>query len=104
MKYTITEKNYPLMLKEGLPIVIDFNAQWCGPCRRMAPIIEELADEYDGRVIIGSCDVDDNEELGMQFGVRSIPAIFFIKDGEVKDSIVGAVSKSTVEEKVKALL
>lgn len=104
MKFEITDQNYSSLLEQGKPIVIDFSAQWCGPCRRMAPIIEELANQYDGQVIIGSCDVDDNQELASQFGVRNIPNIVFLKDGQVKDTIVGAVSKSTVEDKVKALL
>lgn len=104
MKFEITDQNYASLLEQGKPIVIDFSAQWCGPCRRMAPIVEELANQYDGQVIIGSCDVDDNQELAAQFGVRNIPNIVFLKDGQVKDTIVGAVSKTTVEDKVKALL
>lgn len=104
MNFEIGDGNYSSLLETGKPMVIDFNAQWCAPCRRMAPIIEDLAGQYDGKVIIGSCDVDDNEELATQFGIRNIPAFVFIKDGEVKDTLVGAVSKSTIEEKIKALL
>lgn len=104
MELSITDQNYNALLNTGKPMVIDFSAEWCGPCRRMAPIIKELADQYDGQVTIGSCDVDENEELALKFGVRNIPAIFFLKDGQVHDKIIGAVSKSAVEEKVNALL
>ena len=104
MATIITEQNYDNLLAQGKPIVIDFSAEWCGPCRKMAPIVEQLAQEYDGKVIIGSCNVDENEELASKFGVRSIPAIFFVKDGQPIDKIIGAVPASTVEEKVQALL
>lgn len=104
MATIITDQNYDNLLAQGKPIVIDFSAEWCGPCRKMAPIVEQLAQEYDGKVIIGSCNVDENEELASKFGVRSIPAIFFVKDGQPIDKIIGAVPASTVEEKVQALL
>ena len=104
MTTIITDQNYDNLLAQGKPIVIDFSAEWCGPCRKMAPIVEQLAQEYDGKVIIGSCNVDENEELASKFGVRSIPAIFFVKDGQPIDKIIGAVPASTVEEKVQALL
>ncbi|MCH5178115.1 MAG: thioredoxin [Prevotellaceae bacterium] len=104
MATIITDQNYDNLLAQGKPIVIDFSAEWCGPCRKMAPIVEQLAQEYDGKVIIGSCNVDENEELASKFGVRSIPAIFFVKDGQPIDKIIGAVPASAVEEKVQALL
>ena len=104
MATIITDQNYDNLLAQGKPIVIDFSAEWCGPCRKMAPIVEQLAQKYDGKVIIGSCNVDENEELASKFGVRSIPAIFFVKDGQPIDKIIGAVPASAVEEKVQALL
>lgn len=104
MATIITDQNYDNLLAQGKPIVIDFSAEWCGPCRKMAPIVEQLAQKYDGKAIIGSCNVDENEELASKFGVRSIPAIFFVKDGQPIDKIIGAVPASAVEEKVQALL
>ncbi|MGN1237226.1 MAG: thioredoxin [Bacteroidaceae bacterium] len=104
MTIEITDKNYEQLVAQDKPMVIDFNAEWCGPCRKMAPIIDMLAEKYDGRVIIGSCNVDENEELPAKFGVYSIPAIFYIKNGETADKTVGAVPASTVEAKIQALL
>ena len=104
MALAITNENYESLMASGQPVVIDFWAEWCGPCRMIGPIIEELAAEYEGKVVIGKCDVDDNDELTGRFGVRNIPTFLFIKDGEVKDKTVGAVTKAQLEEKVKALL
>lgn len=85
---------------EGLAIV-DFWAEWCGPCRMVAPIIEELANEYEGRVTIAKLDVDANQQTAMRFGVRSIPTILFFKDGEHIDTVVGAVPKPHLERKIE---
>jgi thioredoxin 1 len=82
--------------------VIDFWAEWCGPCRMVGPIIEELAKEYDGKVNIGKVNVDHNAMISQQYGIRNIPTILFIKNGEVVDKQVGAVPKSALEQKVKA--
>ncbi len=91
-------------MKTGKPIVLDFWATWCGPCRMVGPFIEQLAQEYDGRAIVGKCDVDQDEELSARFGVRNIPTILFVKDGQVVDKQVGAASKAVLEDKLKALL
>lgn len=104
MNFNINDQNYEAFLAQGKPMVVDFSAEWCGPCRAMAPVIEDFAKKYDGKVIIGSCNVDENEELTAKFGVRNIPAIFFVKNGEVVDKTIGAVPASTVEEKILALL
>lgn len=100
----ITDSNYAEVVASGKPIVLDFWATWCGPCRMVAPIIESLAEEYAGQVIIGKVDVDENEELASKYGIRSVPTVFFIKDGQVVDKIVGAAAKPAYEEKIKALL
>ncbi len=104
MEVQITNENFE-SLKNGLqPLVVDFWATWCGPCRMIAPIVAELAKEYDGRVVVGKCDVEENEDLAMEFGIRNIPTILFFKGGEVVDKLVGAVSKAKLEEKFQALL
>ena len=98
------EKSKEWKYKGDKPAIIDLYADWCGPCKKIAPDVEALAEEYKDQVIIGKCDVDDNDELTGKFGVRNIPTVLFIKDGEVKDKTVGAVTKAQLEEKIKALL
>jgi thioredoxin 1 len=104
MALEITDTNVEGVLAEGKPVVIDFWAPWCGPCKMVGPIIEELAKEYDGQVIIGKCDVDENTELPATYGIRNIPTVLFFKNGEIVDKQVGAVAKSVFESKVKALI
>lgn len=101
---TITSSNFAELLATGKPIVLDFGATWCGPCKRVAPIIEALATEYEGQAIIGKADVEEEEDLAMQYGVRSVPTILFIKGGEVVDKQVGAASRQVLEEKLKTIL
>ena len=92
-------------MKSGaLPLVVDFWATWCGPCRMIAPIVAELAEEYDGKIVVGKCDVEENDERAAEFGIRNIPTILFFKNGEIVDKLVGAVSKAKIEEKFKAML
>ena len=104
MALQITNENYAEALASGQPVVIDFWAEWCGPCRMVAPIVEELAAEYEGKVLIGKCDVDDNDDIVAEYKVRNIPTIVFIKGGEVVDKHVGAISKDALKAKVDALL
>ena len=104
MALQITDQNFEELKAEGKPIVLDFWAPWCGPCKQVAPYIEELAEEYKGTVNIGKCDVDENSDLPGEFGVRNIPTILFIKNGEVVDKQVGATTKAALADKVKALL
>lgn len=104
MALEITDNNFNDLLAEGKPVVVDFWAPWCGPCKMVGPIIEELAKEYEGKVIIGKCDVDENSELPAQFGIRNIPTVLFFKDGKIADKQVGAVGKPVFAEKIKALL
>ena len=92
-------------MKAGnLPLVVDFWATWCGPCRMIAPIIEELAADFDGQIVVGKCDVEENDDLAAEFGIRNIPTILFFKNGEVVDKIIGAQPKAKIEEKFRALL
>ena len=104
MEKIITDQSYQEVIVQGLPVVIDFSATWCGPCKKIAPIIEELAAEYEGKVNIFKCDVDENDELTSKFGIRNVPTVIFLKGEEVVDKHVGAAPKSTFVEKVEALL
>jgi thioredoxin 1 len=104
MEVTITSENFENLKNGQLPLVVDFWATWCGPCRMVAPIISEMAEKYDGKIIVGKCDVEESEELAAEFGIRNIPTVLFIKNGEVVDKLVGAVSKQKFEEKFEALI
>ena len=104
METKITSSNFEELKNGELPLVVDFWATWCGPCRMIAPIIEELAKEYDGKINVGKCDVEECDDIAAEFGIRNIPTILFFKGGEIVDKMVGAASKSKIEEKFKALL
>lgn len=104
MTQIINSENFDELANSGKLIVLDFWATWCGPCKRIAPIVEALAEEYKDQAIIGKCDVEEDEELSIRFGVRNIPTILFIKNGEVKDKVVGLAPKQALEEKLKTLL
>lgn len=104
MEVTITTENFESLKNGEKPLVVDFWATWCGPCRAIAPYIEELAKEYDGKIVVGKCDVEENDDIVMQFGVRNIPTILFFKNGEVVDRLVGGQSKSAIQKKFEALL
>ena len=102
---TITDDNFEEeVINSDKPVLIDFWAVWCGPCRMIAPIVEELANEYDGKVKIGKLDVDSNQQTSIKFGVRSIPTILIFKDGKVKETIIGAVPKKNIVEKLNAVV
>ena len=101
---TITDDNFETeVLNSELPVLIDFWAAWCGPCKMIAPIVEELAAEYDGKVKIGKLDVDDNQQTAIKYGVRSIPTVLLLKNGEVQETIIGAVPKTVFVEKLNNL-
>ena len=104
MEVTITKENFASLKVGDLPLVVDFWATWCGPCRMVSPIIAELAQTYDGKVVVGKCDVEENDDLAAEFGIRNIPTILFFKNGEVVDKMVGAQPKAKIEEKFQALL
>jgi thioredoxin 1 len=104
MALKITDESFKELIAGDLPVVVDFWAEWCGPCRMVGPIIEELAKEYEGKVIIGKVNVDENDEIAGEYNIRSIPTILYFKNGELTDKHVGAAQKSLLENKLKALL
>lgn len=104
MAKQVTDANFEELVNSGKPMVLDFWAEWCGPCRMVSPIIDELAEEYAGRVTIGKMDVDSNNDVVAQFGIRNIPTVLFFKDGAVVDKVVGATSKNVFQQKIEALL
>ncbi len=99
----LTNENFEATTNEGVALV-DFWAPWCGPCRMISPVIEELAEEFDGKAKICKVNTDEQQDLSMKFGVRSIPTIIFMKDGEVVDTMVGAASKQAFADKINSLL
>lgn len=104
MALEVTDANFEELVNAGKPMVLDFWAEWCGPCRMVGPIIDELATEYEGRVTIGKMDVDSNNDVVAQFGIRNIPTVLFFKDGKLEDKQVGAAPKATFADKIEKLL
>jgi len=99
----LTSENFDATVNEGV-VMIDFWAPWCGPCRMIAPVIEELAEDYAGKAKICKVNTDEEQELAMRFGIRSIPTIIFMKDGEIVDQMIGAASKAAFADKLDSLL
>lgn len=104
MEVTITSENFETLKKGDKPLVIDFWATWCGPCRMIAPIIEKMAKKYEGQIVVGKCDVEENEDLATMYNIRNIPTVLFFKNGIVIDKLVGAQGEAVVDEKFQALL
>ncbi len=105
MALEVTDSNFEeLVLKSDKPVIVDFWAEWCGPCRMVGPIVEEIGKDYDGKAIVTKLDVDNNPGVTQKYGIRNIPTILYFKDGEIADKQVGAVPKSALVSKLDALL
>ncbi|WP_418801128.1 thioredoxin [Porphyromonas sp.] len=104
MAMEITDANIAGLMAEGKPMILDFWATWCGPCQMVGPMIDELAEEFNGKIIVGKVNVDENSDLPSQYGIRNIPTILFFKGGEMVNKLVGAQSKAKLQEEAQKLL
>ena len=102
---TITDDSFKSeVIESSLPVLVDFWATWCGPCKMVAPIVEELATEYEGKVKVGKVDVDSEQKIAAEFGIRSIPTLLLFKEGKLAETLVGALPKKHIQEKLEAVL
>ena len=104
MEVKITTENIEQYKSGELPLVVDLWATWCGPCRMIAPIVSKLAEEYDGKIVVGKCDVEENDDVAAEYRVRNIPTLLFFKGGQVVDKLVGNVPKSEITAKLDTLV
>ena len=104
MAIVVNDNSFDELLKSAQPVMVDFGATWCGPCKALAPRVEEIAAEYEGKALVGTADVDECPDLAAQFRIRNVPTVLFFKGGEVKDKSVGLVAKETLAEKLDALM
>ncbi len=100
----ITDSNFEEIINSDKPVLVDFWAEWCGPCKMIGPVVEELASDYDGKAVIGKVNVDENPNVSVKFGIRSIPTLLVFKNGEIVDKQIGAVPKGVLTQKLDAQL
>ena len=105
MAQALTDSNFSEVVEQAqMPVVVDFWATWCGPCRMISPIIDKMAEKYEGKVNVVKCNVDDSTDIPMKFGIRNIPTILFFKGGELVDRVVGAVPQAEIEKRIENIL
>lgn len=104
MEIEVTDSNWESILANELPVILDFWATWCGPCKAIAPTLEEIANEYDGKVIVGKVNIDENPKVTINFGIRNIPTLLFFKNGEIVNKHVGVIRKPDLVEKINTIL
>ncbi len=105
MAVAVNDANFnEIVIKADKPVLVDFWAPWCGPCRMISPIVDELAGEYEGKAVIAKCNVDSSSDVPVKYGIRNIPTILFFKNGELKDKIVGSTTKTAIVVKINALI
>ena len=104
MAFVFTDENLKQEIEKGTPVVVDFWATWCGPCRVIGPIVEDLAQEFEGRVLIGKYDVDEGSDMAAEYGVRNIPTLLFFKNGQLADRHVGSATREMLTAKINTLL
>ena len=105
MAQALTDSNYAEVVEQSsLPVLVDFWATWCGPCRLLSPVVDKLAEKYAGKMNVVKCNVDESSDIPMKFGIRNIPTLLFFKNGEMVDRLVGAVPQAEIEKKIEALI
>ncbi len=104
MAIEATDANFDELINSDKPVLVDFWAEWCGPCKMIGPVVEQLAGEYEGRAIIAKMDVDQNAQIPAKFGIRSIPTLMVFKNGQLVDKVIGAVPKNVLEQKLQAAM
>ena len=104
MEVTINAENFETLKNGNLPLVVDLWATWCGPCRALGPVVSELAKEYDGKIVVGKCDVEENDDIAADYGVMTVPTLLFFKNGQLVDKKVGAMPKNKLKELFENLL
>ena len=104
MLHVSTNENFSELVGGSRPVLVDFWAVWCGPCRMLSPVVDEVAAEFEGKVDVVKCNVDDCEDIAVQYGIRSIPTLLYFKDGQVVDRTVGVVGKDSIKARLEALL